>query len=88
LPGRDLYPDRCRSLSDRTLHIRYEQGTTITMSIVAHSHPFVIGVDAHARNHALAILACPAGELIDESQFPQRPQGCNAHRMGRSPHGR
>jgi transposase len=45
------------------------------MSIVAHSHPFVIGVDAHARNHALAILGCPTGELIDESQFPATAAG-------------
>ena len=31
------------------------------MSIVAHTRPFVIGVDAHARTHALAVLACPTG---------------------------
>ena len=45
------------------------------MSIVAHTHPFVIGVDAHARNHALAILASPAGEVIDQGQFPATPAG-------------
>ncbi len=45
------------------------------MSIVAHTHPFVIGVDAHARNHALAILACPTGEVIDEGQFPATAAG-------------
>ena len=45
------------------------------MSIVAHSHPFVIGVDAHARTHAVAILACPTGEVIDEDQFPATPAG-------------
>ncbi|GAA4046688.1 hypothetical protein GCM10023063_37370 [Arthrobacter methylotrophus] len=27
------------------------------MSIVAHAHPFVVGVDTHARNHVYAILA-------------------------------
>ncbi|MCU1567963.1 MAG: family transposase [Pseudarthrobacter sp.] len=27
------------------------------MSIVAHSHPFVVGVDTHARNHVYAVLA-------------------------------
>ncbi len=45
------------------------------MSMVAHTHPFVIGVDAHARNHALAILACPTGEVLDEGQFPATGAG-------------
>lgn len=45
------------------------------MSIVAHIRPFVIGVDAHARTHAIAILACPTGELVDESQFPATAAG-------------
>jgi len=45
------------------------------MSIVAHTRPFVIGVDAHARNHALAILACPNGEIRDEQQFPTTAAG-------------
>ncbi len=45
------------------------------MSIVAHTRPFVIGVDAHARTHALAILACPTGELLDEGQFPATAAG-------------
>ena len=45
------------------------------MTIVAHAHPFVIGVDAHARNHAVAVLACPTGELVDETQFPATVAG-------------
>ena len=45
------------------------------MSIVAHTRPFVIGVDAHARTHALAILGCPTGELLDEAQFPATAAG-------------
>jgi len=45
------------------------------MSIVAHTRPFVIGVDAHAQNHALAILACSTGELLDEAQFPATAAG-------------
>ena len=40
------------------------------MAIVAHARPFVIGVDTHARNHAISILACPTGEIVDEAQFP------------------
>lgn len=39
------------------------------MAIVAHTHPFVVGVDTHAHNHALAILAC-TGEGIDTGQPP------------------
>lgn len=45
------------------------------MSIVTHSYRFVVGVDAHARNHALAIIACPNGEVIDEGQFPATAAG-------------
>ncbi len=45
------------------------------MAIVAHTRPFVIGVDTHARNHAISVLACPAGELVDESQFPATTAG-------------
>ncbi len=45
------------------------------MTIVAHHHPFVIGVDTHARSHALSILASPIGELVDEAQFPATSAG-------------
>ena len=45
------------------------------MAIVAHTHPFVIGVDTHARNHAVSILACPHGEILDEAQFPATSAG-------------
>lgn len=45
------------------------------MAIVAHTHPSVIGVDTHARNHAVSILACPHGELIDQAQFPATAAG-------------
>ena len=45
------------------------------MSIVAHTRPFVIGVDAHARTHALAVLACPTGVVLDEAQFPATTAG-------------
>lgn len=45
------------------------------MSIVAHSHPFVIGVDTHARNHALSILAMPHGEVVGDGEFPTTRAG-------------
>ncbi|MCL2091307.1 MAG: IS110 family transposase [Micrococcales bacterium] len=44
------------------------------MSIVAHAHPFVIGVDTHARNHVLAVLK-DTGEHVDTASFPASAQG-------------
>lgn len=40
------------------------------MTIVAHAHPFVVGVDTHARSHAVTVLAALHGEQIDSAQFP------------------
>lgn len=45
------------------------------MSIVAHSHPFVVGVDTHARNHVYAIIAATTGELLDTRDFPTTSTG-------------
>ncbi|WP_422933299.1 IS110 family transposase [Sinomonas sp. P47F7] len=45
------------------------------MAIVAHSHPFVIGVDAHARTHTYAIRDSSTGELLVCEQFPTTPKG-------------
>ncbi len=45
------------------------------MTMVAHAHPFVIGVDTHARNHALSVLATPHGEVVDEGEFPATAAG-------------
>src|SRR5690625_1634003 len=47
------------------------------MSIVAHSHPFVVGVDTHARNHVYAIVDGPVGKLIDTQSFPTTAAGIN-----------
>jgi len=44
------------------------------MSIVAHCHPFVVGVDTHARNHVYAILD-PTGILLDTREFPSTAAG-------------
>jgi transposase len=44
------------------------------VTIVAHAHPFVVGVDTHARNHVLAVLAA-TGELVDTAQFPTTAAG-------------
>jgi len=44
------------------------------VTIVAHNHPYVIGVDTHARNHVLAILAA-TGQPIDSAEFPTTKAG-------------
>lgn len=40
------------------------------MSIVAHSHPFVVGVDTHARKHVYAIITPTTSELLETRDFP------------------
>lgn len=45
------------------------------MSIVAHTRPFVIGVDTHARKHSYAILTPATGALIATNEFPTTPAG-------------
>jgi transposase len=47
----------------------------IAVSIVARTHPFVVGVDTHARTHALAILASATSELIAAERFPATRAG-------------
>ena len=72
---RDLYPDRCRLPGDPPISSRYEEGTSTTMSIVAHTRPFVLGVDAQARSHPRAILLRLTGEILDGGQFAASPAG-------------
>jgi len=47
------------------------------MTIVAHAHPFVIGVDTHARTHTLAILTAATGAPTASEQFPATTAGMN-----------
>lgn len=47
------------------------------MAIVAHTRPFVIGVDTHARNHSFAVLTAATGEQIAAKQFPTTSAGLN-----------
>lgn len=44
------------------------------MSIVSQTHPFVVGVDTHAKKHVYAILTA-AGELIETRDFPTSDTG-------------
>ena len=45
------------------------------MDIIAQSHPHVVGVDTHARSHALSILIAATGAIVDEGQFPATEAG-------------
>lgn len=45
------------------------------MTIVAHAHPFVIGVDTHARTHTLAVVSASTGEQLACEQFPATAAG-------------
>lgn len=47
------------------------------MSIVADTHPFVVGVDTHARNHVYTILAASTGAFLDSGDFPTTTAGIN-----------
>jgi transposase len=47
------------------------------LSIVSHGHPFVVGVDTHARNHVYAILDATNGALLDTQSFPTTLAGIN-----------
>lgn len=47
------------------------------MSIVAHSHPYVVGVDTHSRNHVYAIVNSSNGALLDTQSFPTSAAGIN-----------
>ncbi|WP_248758872.1 IS110 family transposase [Pseudarthrobacter sp. SSS035] len=45
------------------------------MTIVAHSRPFVVGVDTHAKNHVYAIITGNTGELTATRDFPTTGAG-------------
>lgn len=47
------------------------------MPIVAHTHPFVVGVDTHARKHIYTILTADTGAYVDSRDFPTTPAGIN-----------
>lgn len=47
------------------------------MSIVAHTHPFVVGVDTHARNHVYTILTAATGAVVDTKDFSTTAAGIN-----------
>lgn len=44
------------------------------MSSIAHTRPFVVGVDTHARHHVYAVLTT-TGEVLDTREFPTHRAG-------------
>lgn len=47
------------------------------MSIVADTHPFVVGVDTHARKHVYTILIAATGAFVESRDFPTTIAGIN-----------
>lgn len=47
------------------------------LSIVSHSHRFIVGVDTHARNHVYVIVDATNGQLLDTQSFPTTGAGIN-----------
>lgn len=47
------------------------------MPIVADTHPFVVGVDTHARKHVYTILTAGTGAYVDSRDFPTTTAGIN-----------
>lgn len=45
------------------------------MSIVAHIHSYVVGVDTHARHHVYLLIALATGELLGSQKFPTTEAG-------------
>lgn len=45
------------------------------MSIVAHVHPYVVGVDTHARHHVYSVLVSSTGELLGSQKSPTTEAG-------------
>lgn len=47
------------------------------MTIVAHVHPYVVGVDTRARHHVYSIVQAKTGELLESQKFPATEAGIN-----------
>lgn len=45
------------------------------MTIIAHSHAFIIGIDTHAKNHVFALIDANTGESVDARSFPSTSRG-------------
>src|SRR5690625_7541406 len=76
MPRSDFHPGSRRPVAAASLVLSRKEVRT-AMAIVAHTHPFVIGVDTHARNHSFTILTAATGEQIAAKQFPTTPAGLN-----------
>lgn len=45
------------------------------MSTVAHSHPYIVGVDTHAPNHVYSIVTAHTGTPLGSRSFPTSAAG-------------
>lgn len=64
-------------MANRIMSVTNRESTVNRLSIVAHYHPFVVGVDTHARNHVYAILDATNGAMLDTQTFPTTAAGIN-----------
>jgi transposase len=69
MPRRDL----TRADADRS-DVTPER-RSVTLTIVAETYSFVIGVDTHARTHTFAILQPPTGAVLATATFPATAAG-------------
>jgi len=56
------------------------------VTVVARTHPFVIGVDTHAKTHAVSILVTPNGQAVDHTVSRHARGYGPRDRLGRSTH--
>src|SRR6478672_12340374 len=75
LPRSDFHPGLRRPFGRPDPCPLCLEGSPLAVTIVAHAHPFVIGVDTHARSHTIAILVSATGEPIATEQFPSTAAG-------------
>jgi transposase len=74
LPRSDFHPGLRRPLAAGALSVVCGR-KSVAVTIVAHTRPYVVGVDTHARSHSFAILAAATGELLATEQFPATTSG-------------
>ena len=74
LPRSDFHPGLRRPLAAGDLSAVTGR-KSVAVTIVAHTRPYVVGVDTHARTHSFAILVAATGELLATEQFPATTSG-------------
>ncbi len=70
-----MCPDWYRPRNGRIDQILHIERCNHRLSIVAKTHPYLVGVDTHARKHVYTILVANTGEKIDARDFPTTTAG-------------